>query len=178
MNAAFPRLSAWLGLGPPAPSAEEAAAAPPAEETSTPMEVEEAALNADVVERPRCAVSDLRLLQRKVPALRKLNLSHASVVTDEWLEVLATEHCESLVHLDLTGCTSLSSSSRPLAAIKKLKHLEVLRLPAERWKESDLADALIALPRLSQVDSSTRADLSRERDALRMQCEILGHVQH
>ena len=46
MNAAFPRLSAWLGLGPPAPSAEEAAAAPPAEETSTPMEVEEEATAA------------------------------------------------------------------------------------------------------------------------------------
>ena len=48
MNAAFPRLSAWLGLGPPAPSAEEAATAPPAEDPSTaaPMEVEEEATAA------------------------------------------------------------------------------------------------------------------------------------
>ena len=49
MNA-FPRLSAWLGLGPapaePPPSAASAAAAPPAEETSTPMEVEEEATAA------------------------------------------------------------------------------------------------------------------------------------
>ena len=34
-----------------------------------------------------------------------------------------------------------------------------------------------ALPRLVSVDASTLADLERERDALKMQCEILGHVQ-
>ena len=128
--------------------------------------------------RPRCGPSDLRLLRRRVPTLHKLNLSHASVVTDEWLEVLAAHHATSLTQLDLSCCSSISSSSRPLQAIRLLTNLEVLRLPAEKWREHELADALTALPRLVAVDASTHADLSRELDALRKQCEILGHAHH
>ena len=53
------------------------------------------------------------------------------------------------------------------------------RQPARaRRREHELADALIALPRLKAVDASTYADLARERDALRMQVQILGHVRH
>jgi len=127
--------------------------------------------------RPRCSPSDLRLLRRRTPSLRKANLAHAVVVTDEWLDVLTNHHAESLTQLDLTGCTSLSSSTRPLRALERLSFLEVVRLPEEKWREGEVADALIALPRLTSVDASTYADLCRERDALRMQCEILGHLQ-
>ena len=128
--------------------------------------------------RPRCGPSDLRLLRRRVPTLNKLNLSHANVVTDEWLEVLAAHHATSLTQLDLSACSSISASCRPLDAIRLLTNLEVLRLPAEKWREHELADALTALPRLKGVDASTHADLTRELDALRKQCEILGHAHN
>ena len=105
-------------------------------------------------------------------------LSHARAVNDEWLEVLANHHGNSLTQLDVLGCGAISSGMRPLSAITQMRQLEVLRLPAERWKEHELVDALVELPRLKAVDPSTHADLRRERDALRMQCEILGHVQH
>ena len=73
-------------------------------------------------------------------------------------------------------CYGLSSGTRPLDALRLFTRLEVLRLPAEKWREHELADCLISLPRLQAVDASSRADLRRERDALRMQCAILGHV--
>ena len=125
---------------------------------------------------PRCGASDLRLLRRRVPALRALSLAYSPEVTDEWLEVLAETHAASLTQLDLTGCAGLSSSARPLRALARLTQLSVLRLPAERWHENDLADALVHLPRLKEVDAATYEDLRRERDALTMQCQILGHA--
>jgi len=128
-------------------------------------------------ERPRCTQSDLRLLRRRRPPLRALSLAFSPCVGDEWLELLGTHHAETLSQLDLSGCAHVSASPLPLRLLTRLQALEVLRLPAERWRESELADALCELPRLKAVDAVTYADLKRERDALRVQCEILGHVR-
>ena len=85
--------------------------------------------------------SDLRLLCR-APPMTMLNLSNSPAVTDEWLEALAAHHAGSLRALDLSGCAALSASSRPLRALQRLTALEALRLPAERWDEHEIAEAL------------------------------------
>ena len=54
---------------------------------------------------------------------------------------------------------------------------QVLRLPEEKWRETELADSLTRLPKLRAVDAATLADLKREHGALREQCKILGHVR-
>lgn len=125
--------------------------------------------------RARSPSSSSSLLQPNTPAQVP---TLVGALVPRPTQVLATHHAATLTQLDLTGCSSLSCTRRPLEAIRRLTHLEHLRLPAEKWREHELADCLAALPRLTAVDSSTRADLTRERDALRMQCEILGHVQH
>lgn len=65
---------------------------------------------------------------------------------------------------------------RPLRALSRLRKLEVLRLPSEKWEQYELAACLTALPALRAIDEQTFADLYRERDALRTQCDILANV--
>jgi len=120
--------------------------------------------------------SDLRLLRRRLPPITQLNLANSPLVTDEWLEVLA-QHADTLKRLDLTGCVAISSSSRPLEALRQLPKLEVLRLPAERWDEHDLADALAALPLLTALDKCTHADIRKARDDFKAQCDILSNAR-
>ena len=167
-------------------AASSSAAAAQCSEAMDPMELDyeaeaarslASAVGGSGILRPRATNSDLRLLRRRMPALRALSLAYSPCVNDEWLEVLATHHAGTLTHLDLSGCVNVSSSSRPLLLLTQLPHIEAIRLPAERWRENELADALTALPRLRAVDRHTYADLARERDALRVQCEILGHVR-
>ena len=122
------------------------------------------------------APADHRLMTRAVPPLRELSLAHSPCVTDEWLEALATHHGGTLTKLDLSGCVGLTRTTRPLAAISKMVHLELLRLPSERWHSHDVADAIASLPKLRAVDPSTHADLTREREALNAQCVILRNA--
>ena len=96
---------------------------------------------------------------------------------DEWLEVLGAAHANSLRGLDISGCRNLSPTGRPLRALTKLQGLEALRLPSEKWEQHDLAAALTKLPQLRAIDAQTHADLRRERDALRAQCDILSNVR-
>jgi len=121
--------------------------------------------------------SDLRLLRRRMPPITQVNLSNSAVVTDEWLEALATHHASSLRRLDLTNCFGLSCSQRPLRALQKLQSLEHLRLPAERWDEHELAECLTALPHLRDLDSGTHADLCKAREDIAAQCAILSNVR-
>jgi hypothetical protein len=125
---------------------------------------------------PSVVASDLRLLRRKVPPMTQLNLSHSPIVTDEWLEALEM-HAHSLRRLDLTGCASITKTVRPLEALRKLRKLEVLRLPAERWDEQQLADALTALPQLTALDECTHADIRKARDDVKQQCDILSNAR-
>ena len=125
---------------------------------------------------PSVVASDLRLLRRQVPPMTQLNLSHSPIVTDEWLEALE-QHAHSLRRLDLTGCGSITKSVRPLEALRKLRKLEVLRLPAERWDEHQLADALTALPQLTALDECTHADIRKARDDVKQQCDILSNAR-
>ena len=101
-----------------------------------------------------CATpSDLRLLARADPPLTQANLSHSLAVRDEWLDTLAQHHADSLRRLDLTDCQHVSGTDRPLRALAQLRHLEVLRLPKERWRESDLATCLTKLHHLRCIDA-------------------------
>ena len=96
---------------------------------------------------------------------------------DEWLDTLALHHADSLRRLDLTECQHVSGTDRPLRALAQLRQLEVLRLPKERWCESDLATCLTKLHRLRCIDADALTDLRSEREALRRQCDILSHAQ-
>jgi len=127
-------------------------------------------------DEPSVVASDLRLLRRQVPPMTQLNLSHSPIVTDEWLEALEM-HAHSLRRLDLTGCASITKTVRPLEALRKLRKLEVLRLPAERWDEQQLADALTALPQLTALDECTHADIRKARDDVKQQCDILSNAR-
>jgi len=120
--------------------------------------------------------SDLRLLKRPLPPFRQVNLANSPAVTDEWLEALALHHSSTLTRLDLTGCNSISSSTRPLKAIAKMQRLQLLRLPRELWAEHEIADCLAQLPHLRSIDNHILQDLLEARDALRTQCEILRNV--
>ena len=119
--------------------------------------------------------SDLRLLRRPLPPLRELSLAGSTAVTDEWLEALACYHSETLRALDLSDCTSLSSTTRPLSAISKLHALEVLKLPREQWAELEIADCISELRNLKSLDCDSLADLEIARQTLRQQCEILNN---
>ena len=121
--------------------------------------------------------SDLRLLRRRMPPITQVNLSNSSVVTDEWVEALATHHASSLRRLDLTNCFGLSCSQRPLRALQKLQSIEHLRLPAARWDQHEIAECLTALPHLRDLDSSTHKDLCDARKNIADQCEILSNVR-
>ena len=111
---------------------------------------------------------------RTEPPLKEANLAGSAAVGDEWLETLAAHHPESLRRLDLTDCAGVTSSERPLRALARLKRLEVLRLPKERWRETELAACLTKLEQLRSIDPDTLADLRSEREALRRQCDILN----
>ncbi|KAL1527065.1 hypothetical protein AB1Y20_015749 [Prymnesium parvum] len=121
--------------------------------------------------------SDLRLLSRREPKFEQVNLANSPAVTDEWLEVLSCTHADSLRGLDISGCQNISCTQRPLRAMSKLRCLQVLRLPSEKWGQHELAECLTALPALRAIDEQTYADLYRERDALRAQCDILANVR-
>ena len=108
-----------------------------------------------------------------MPPITEISLAGSPIVTDEWIEALATNHAHSLRRLDLSGCHSITSSSRPLRALQRLLVLEHLRLPAEKWDEHELAACLTSLPNLRTLDEDTYSDLRQERDALRAQCDIL-----
>jgi len=122
--------------------------------------------------------SDLRLLRRSLPPFTQVSLAGSPAVSDEWLEALATHHAHTLCRLDLTGCTGLSPSARPLRAISMMKELQVLRLPRELWAEHEIADCLVQLPNLHSIDAPTYEDLLKAHDALEAQCTILWNVQH
>jgi len=111
---------------------------------------------------------------RTEPPLKEANLAGSAAVGDEWLETLAAHHPESLRRLDLTDCAGVTSSERPLRALARLRRLEVLRLPKERWRETELAACLTKLEQLRSIDPDTLADLRSEREALRRQCDILN----
>mmetsp|Transcript_12083 Transcript_12083/g.36282 ORF Transcript_12083/g.36282 Transcript_12083/m.36282 type:complete len:695 (-) Transcript_12083:120-2204(-) len=122
------------------------------------------------------APSDLRLLRRSQPRFSQLSLAGSASVTDEWLEALAAGHAATLQRLDLTGCTALSRSERPLKALRSLTALRVLRLPAMLWEERSLAECLASLPHLCSLDAASCGDLHRAREALHDQCSILCNI--
>jgi hypothetical protein len=91
---------------------------------------------------------------------------------------LAANHAATLERLDVTGCESLTATQRPLDAISRFTKLKLLRLPAQRWEERNLAAALSELPELQWLDAASTRDLKQAREALQDQCAILENVRH
>ena len=89
----------------------------------------------------------------------------------------ARRSARDLASVDASTCACVCSSRCGLGALSQLRALEVLRLPKERWRENELATCLTKLNCLRCIDSDSLADLRSEREALRMQCDILNRAQ-
>jgi hypothetical protein len=92
-----------------------------------------------------------------------------------------TQHDPNMAPKPLPPPSLLSDRSSRASAVQRsrleLRKLEVLRLPAERWDEQQLADALTALPQLTALDECTHADIRKARDDVKQQCDILSNAR-